>query len=535
MEEAMKNLRNNTEELNALIDSLLKNTHDYVFVKDVSSVYVAASDSFAELFGFHHGEDIVGLDAVELTRNESIGNTLREGDYRVLTSGEPIIDSLEEGRITGRSMKCTLSTSKYPIYDSGRNIIGILGIAKDVTSERKSKKMMEDYRESYEAAIKSNESKSAFLSGMCYDIRTPMNSVMGLVSLAQAHLNDSTKLNSDLEKIKEAGKYILCIVNEVLDIEKIEEGKAELNVCDFNFNDFLKNFAAMTNDSAKARGINFELINNIKRNSYVVGDPTRVEQIFTNLVSNALKFTPKGGNVSVVVDEKEDGNGIARFEVVISDTGMGMEKEIMEHMFEPFAVKRLLTREVDNGVGLGMVITKILVNMMGGDIFVESEFGKGTKITLRLNFIISEENPETAADNAEEDREVREDFTGKRALLVEDNDLNAEIAAEILRMTGMEVERACDGREAVDMFTASEKDYYDVIFMDIQMPIMGGYEATRLIRKMRRKDAKSVPIFALTANAFVSDINEAKDAGMDEHLAKPIDFEKLCIALSKFL
>ncbi len=535
MEEAMKNLRNNNEELNALIDSLLKNTQDYVFVKDASSVYIAASDSFAELFGFHHGDDIVGLDAIELTRNENIGNALREGDYKVITTGEPILNSLEEGRITGRSMKCTLSTSKYPIFDNGRNVIGILGIAKDVTSERKSKKMMEDYRESYESAIKANESKAAFLSGMCHDVRTPMNSIMGLVSLAQAHLSDAEKLNADLEKIKEAGKYILCIVNEVLDIEKIEDGKAELNVCDFNINDFFKNFAEMTNDSAKMRGINFELINNITRNTYVVGDPTRVEQIFTNLVSNALKFTPKGGDVKVIVDEKEDGNGIARFEAVISDTGMGMEKEIIEHMFEPFAVKKLMTREVDNGVGLGMVITKILVNMMGGDIFVESEFGKGTKITLRLNFLISEENGAALDGTDEEVNEIREDFTGKRALLVEDNDLNAEIAAEILKMTGMEVERACDGREAVDMFTASEKDYYDIIFMDIQMPVMGGYEATRLIRKMRRKDAKSIPIFALTANAFVSDINEAKDAGMDEHLAKPIDFEKLCIALSKFL
>ncbi|MCR5823675.1 MAG: response regulator [Lachnospiraceae bacterium] len=529
----MKNFRKENEELNALIDSLLENSKDYVFVKDENSVYVAASDSFAKLFGYEHGEEIVGLDAVELTRNENIGNALREGDYKVLTTGEPIRDSLEEGRITGRSMRCTLSTSKYPIYDKNKNIIGILGIARDITSEKKSKKMMEDYRESYESAIKTNVAKSAFLSGMCHDIRTPMNSILGLVSLSECNLDDKEKLLHNFDKIKEAGKYISSIINEVLDIEKIEEGKAELNVCDFDLNAFLENFAALTQDSVKSKGIHFDLYNNLKTVSHIIGDPTRIEQILTNLVSNSIKFTPLDGEVSVTVNEKENVNGIARLEIIIKDNGGGIEDEIMEHIFEPFAVKKVLKRAVDNGVGLGLVITRNLVKMMGGDIFVDSKPGEGTKVTLRMNFVISDGSDKEDDKAAEED--FKEDFKGKRALLVEDNDLNAEIATEVIEMTRMEVERAFDGRGAVDMFAASDKDYYDVIFMDIQMPIMGGYEATRLIRKMRRKEAKTIPIIALTANAFVSDINEAKDAGMNEHLAKPVDFEKLCITLSKFL
>nr|MCR5585438.1 response regulator [Lachnospiraceae bacterium] len=377
--------------------------------------------------------------------------------------------------------------------------------------------------------------KSAFISGMCHDVRTPMNSIMGFVALAMANAKDEEKLNYDLEKIREAGKYILSIVNEVLDIEKIEEGKSELNVCDFDFNDFLDNFAAMTADTAKTKGVNFKLEKKKLRNTHVVGDPTRIEQIFTNLVSNSIKFTSQGGNVSVFVEEKEDGNGVARFEIVFTDTGVGMSDDLKKHIFEPFVSKKEVKDANDNGVGLGMVITKNLVNMMGGDILVDSEVGKGTKVFVRLNLLISEEAEEIAEGEAETDRNIREDFTGKRALLVEDNDLNAEIAEEVLKMTGIEVERACDGQNALDKFSASDKNYYDIIIMDIEMPIMGGYEATRQIRKMRRKDAKSIPIIALTANAFVSDINEAKEAGMNEHLAKPIDFERLCAALSKFL
>jgi PAS domain S-box-containing protein len=531
----MDNLRKNNEELNAMIDSLLGYTQDYVFVKDENSVYVAASDSFAKLFGYSSGDEIVGMDAVELNGNENIGNTLREGDYRIMTTGEPILNSLEEGKITGRSMMCTLSTSKYPIFDKNRNVIGILGIARDVTSERKSKKMLDEYKNSYEAAIKSNVAKSAFISGMCHDVRTPMNSIMGFVSLALANLNDEEKLRYDLDKIKEAGKYILSIVNEVLDIEKIEEGRSELNVCDFNFNDFLDNFAAMTADTAKNKGVNFRLEKKKLRNIHVIGDPTRIEQIFTNLASNAIKFTPQGGNVSVYVEEKEDGNGVARFEIVFSDTGVGMSDDLQKHLFEPFASKKEVKEATDNGVGLGMVITKNLVTMMGGDILVDSEIGKGTKVFVRLNLLISDGVEEVADGDADTDKSIREDFTGKRALLVEDNDLNAEIAEEVLKMTGIDVERACDGQNALDKFSASEKNYYDIIIMDIEMPIMGGYEATRQIRKMRRKDAKSIPIIALTANAFVSDVNEAKEAGMNEHLAKPIDFERLCATLSKFL
>ena len=531
----MDNLRDNKEELNAMIDSLLSYTQDYVFVKDENSVYVAASDSFARLFGYSAGEDIVGLDAIELNGNENIGNTLREGDYKVMFSGEPILDSLEEGRITGRSMKCTLSTSKYPIFDKDRNVIGILGIARDVTSERKSKRMLDDYKVSYEAAIKNNQAKTAFLNGVSHDVRTPMNSIMGFVSLAQAHLDDKEKWNYDLEKIKEAGKYILSIINQVLDIEKIEEGKAELNVCNFNFNDFLDNFAAMAGDSAKEKGLKFRLEKHNLRNIHVMGDPTRIEQIFDNLISNGIKFTPKGGEVTVFVDEKEDGNGVARFEIVFKDNGAGMSENLRKHIFEPFASRKDAKEATDNGVGLGMVITKNLVNMMGGDILVDSELGKGTKVFVRLNLLISEDADEISDNSGETEAGIKEDFTGKRALLVEDNDLNAEIAEEVLKMTGISVERACNGQNALDMFSASEKNYYDVIIMDIEMPIMGGYEATRQIRKMRRKDAKSIPIIALTANAFVSDINDAKDAGMNEHLAKPIDFERLCAALSKFL
>ncbi len=517
-----------------MLDAILKNSRDLLFIKDTNYVYLAASDSFAKLLGFNSGEELIGLDDFEITGDADATNVFREGDYKVFTTGEPIIDSMAEGNASGSKMVRMVSTSKYPIFDELGTVVGVLGICRDITPVLRLKRTSEAYRNSYDAAVTANAAKTKFLSKMSHDIRTPLNAIMGLVSLAQANADDSEKVQDSLKKAQESGKYLLSIVNEVLDMEKIESNQIELNVGSFDMNSFIDNFEAMMKARAEEKKQTISIVRKNLVNTKVIGDSTRIEQIFVNLTNNAMKFTPERGSIRVIFSENEPKDGAANFEFVVEDTGVGMSEEFMNHLFEPFSREADYTASNDEGIGLGLAIANNLVNMLGGNITAESEQGKGSKFTVTIPILIQkdDEESETQAGIAELERE---DYTGKRALLVEDNGLNAEIAQEILGITGMTVERAENGQKALDMFAASSLGYYDVIFMDVQMPIMDGYEATRRIRDMKREDASSVPIMAMTANAFVSDINEAKSAGMNEHLAKPIDFDKLIEALNKWV
>lgn len=528
------NSKNNNFTKEKMLDAILKNSRDLVFVKDTNFVYLAASDSFAKLLGFNSGEEIVGLDDFEITGDAEATNVFRENDYKVITSGEPIIDSMAEGNASGSKMVRMVSTSKYPIFDDFGSVIGILGICHDITPVLRLKRTSEAYRNSYDAAVSANAAKTQFLSKMSHDIRTPLNAIIGLVALSQANLEDSDKVKENLRKVQESGKYLLSIVNEVLDMEKIETNQIELNVGEFDVNSFIDNFEAMMKARAEDKKQTISIVRKELKHTKVVGDSTRIEQIFVNLTNNAMKFTPERGAIRVLFSESELSDGIINFEFVVEDTGVGMSEEFMNHLFEPFSREADLKATTAEGIGLGLAIASNLVNMLGGNITAESEEGKGSKFSVVIPIVIpsGDDNNDTKAGIAELERE---DYTGKRALLVEDNGLNAEIAQEILGITGMIVERAENGQKALDMFSASSNGYYDVIFMDVQMPVMDGYEATRRIREMKREDSATVPIMAMTANAFVSDINDARAAGMNEHLSKPIDFDKLIEALNKWI
>ena len=399
--------------------------------------------------------------------------------------------------------------------------------------------------DAFEAANRANNAKSDFLSKMSHDIRTPMNAIIGMTAIAEAHIEDRERVSDSLNKIDSASRHLLGLINEVLDMSKIESGKMSLNSEAFNLSEMINNLMVIMQpqiiEHSHEVSVNVEKLEHEK----VIGDALRLQQCFVNIMGNAIKYTSDGGKIGLEVREKESKQqNIGCYEFVFSDNGIGMSKDYIEHIFEPF------TREEDDrtskiqGTGLGMTITKSIVTMMDGDIKVESEPGKGSRFTVTVCLKLQETNkvvPDVNMYNSVNARKEAIDeitnfnYENRRVLIVEDNELNMEIAIEIFKMAGMETDTAENGAEAVDKFTEHEENYYDMIFMDIQMPVMNGYEATAAIRAMDRSDAKHVPIVAMTANAFAEDVRDSKRAGMNAHLAKPIDFGHLTDILKRCL
>ena len=521
----------------------------------------------------------------------------------------------------------------------------------------------------FDAAEAANRAKTNFLSNMSHDIRTPMNGIIGMTAIAAAHIDDRERVQDSLQKITQASKHLLSLINEVLDMSKIESGKVELVEEEFNLSDLIDNLLTLTNTQIEAH--RHELSVNISRVTHeaVLGDSLRIQKVFTNLMGNAVKYTPDGGKIRISISEKPSGQAkVGCFEFVFEDNGIGMSEEFLDQIFEPFA--RAEDEQVGRiqGTGLGMTISRNIVRMMGGDIKVESRQGVGSRFTVTMYLKLQEDGevrydkfvdldvlvadddeislesccgmlndlgmkaegvatgreaveqvvlhhrqkrdyfaciidwkmPDmdgiattkairkavgnevpiiiiSAYDWSDIEQEARAaganafiskplfrsrlartfsrlvgeegvteaetpleelqsmEMTGRRALLVEDNRLNAEIATEILEMTGMTVEHAGDGIEAVDKVAECEDGYYDIIFMDIQMPKMNGYDAARAIRAMDREYCRQVPIVAMTANAFAEDIHAARTVGMNEHIAKPLDLNMLVKTLDKWL
>lgn len=523
----------------------------------------------------------------------------------------------------------------------------------------------------YESANIANSAKTNFLANMSHDIRTPMNAIIGLTAIAGTHMDDRERVADCLSKISVSSKHLLGIINEVLDMSKIESGKMELHEESFSLSDLIDNLLTMSKPEVLAKNHKLSVSVRSIEHENVIGDSQRIQQVFMNLMSNAIKYTPEGGKISLFISEKSTNKPqIGCYEFVFEDNGIGMSEEFLTHVFEPFARARNDSRvEKIQGTGLGMPITHNIVQMMNGDIKIQSKLNEGTRVTVTFFLKLKTKEDEAKIQNlanlpilvadddeisciytcemlaeigmkgewvltgaeaiekiiehrrcaddffavildwkmpgmdgietareirrrigddvpiiiisaydwtdieleakaagasafiskplfksrivqlfnelTKEDEEIAEvpelnkyakkQFAGKRALLVEDNELNSEIATEILKMAGFEVESVTNGKEAVDNMSRVENGYYDIIFMDIQMPVMNGYEAARAIRTLPGDYVKSVPILAMTANAFAEDVAEAKNAGMNEHIEKPIDFDQLMKALSKWL
>ncbi len=409
-----------------------------------------------------------------------------------------------------------------------QNVIKYIIVLSDRTQEQQ---MNQKLQEALTAARSANEAKSNFLSNMSHDIRTPMNAIVGFSMLLEKDADDAAKVREYTRKITAASHHLLSLINDVLDMSKIESGKTSLNVDCFNLPELLDELNIILMPQAKAKNQTFEIHVQGTPPEQLVGDRLRLNQILINLLSNAVKYTPSGGRIQFQVSEIEQPSAqYARLRFSVQDNGIGMSAEFQKHIFAPFSREISSVTNKIQGTGLGMAITKNLVDLMGGIIQVESEPGCGSTFTVELSFLLprQEESAPLRHQQVTQTPAVNDEdsvMKGLRFLVAEDNELNAEILTEILDMEGAVCELAANGLEAVEMFKKSEPGYYDMILMDVQMPVMNGYEATRQIRACGHLEAGTIPIAAMTANTFAEDVRDAMEAGMDGHLAKPIDMD----------
>ena len=402
-------------------------------------------------------------------------------------------------------------------------------------SEQEYRKSLEQKNVALQLAVqretKANLAKREFLFNMSHDIRTPMNAIIGFTALAQTHIDDRGQVEDYLKKISVSSQHLLSLINDVLDMSRIESGKVTLEAKPVHLPELVHELRDIVQAVVSEKDLSLTLDTVGVENEDVIADPLRLEQILINVLANAVKFTPDGGQISLWIVQKDTAPaGYADFEFHIKDNGIGMSEEFQKHIFEQFARERTSTVSKIQGTGLGMAITKSLVDMMGGRITVKSEQGKGSEFTISLRFPIGEAKTEQTPPAAKASA-----FTGKKLLVVEDNELNLEIASTLLKEAGFEVDTAENGKIAVEKVEAASADRYDLILMDIQMPEMDGYEATRRIRALPDTKKAALPIVAMTANAFEDDRKNALRAGMNGHIAKPLDIQKLFQVLSELL
>lgn len=383
-------------------------------------------------------------------------------------------------------------------------------------------------------ANQANHAKSTFLANMSHEIRTPMNAIVGMTKLAYHYSDDKEKVEEYLKKIDISSKVLLNIINDVLDMSAIETDKIKIARNPFNLKELLSSIATIYYTQCSEKGINFEMSSLVISHEELFGDSLRVNQVLLNLLSNAYKFTPAGGSITVTVREVGLKDNTAYFEFVVTDTGEGMTEEMQARVFTPFEQETANTARKHGGSGLGLSITKNLIELMSGSISFTSKKDVGTTFRVSLPFAVNEEKKASESqseDNfsAKEDAVQKKsyDFTGRTVLLAEDTEFNAEVAMELLNMVNMKAVHVKNGKEAWESFVQSKAGTYDVILMDVQMPEMDGYQATKRIRESEHPEAKTIPIYAMTANAFVEDISAALNAGMNGHIAKPIDVDIL--------
>jgi signal transduction histidine kinase/ActR/RegA family two-component response regulator len=404
-----------------------------------------------------------------------------------------------------------------------------------VLAGRADKKLLQQEKDSNrmlgEAARRAenaNQAKSDFLSHMSHDIRTPINAIVGMTDIAIRHLDDRDKVEDCLYKIDGSSKHLFGLINDVLDMSRIESGKVNMNYEPFVLMDCLNNCAAIVEGQLISK--NLELIREFDLPDHltVISDELHLRQIFINILGNSVKFTPEGGKLFFRASRtRQDGKDVFHFE--LEDTGIGMKTEFLDHIFEAFAQEDNGARTTSKGTGLGMTITKEFVELMHGTIAVESTLDVGTRFTLEFPMEIAGEE---AKDSVASDE--ASDLQGMKVLLAEDNELNMEIAKELLEDQGVLVTTAENGKAAVELFEQSEPGTFDLILMDIVMPVMDGLKAAKAIRELDREDAGTIPILAMTANAYEDDIRKTREAGMNKHISKPIEAKRLYAELARF-
>ncbi len=449
------------------------------------------------------------------------GKSLYDVEYRLLTKD--------------RGYRWFRTTGKLSRRADGTPITYV-GIFVDITEHKETDEKLQEQRKLLEEALvkaqRASQAKTMFLNNMSHDIRTPMNAIIGFTNLAATHLDDRELTRSYLSKIAASSNHLLSLINDVLDMSRIESGRVVIEEAACSLSQVLRDIQSMMQANIENKGLNFHMDDRALVHPYVVCDQLRLNQVLLNILSNALKFTPAGGDISVTASERPgDTADTAIYEFRVQDTGIGMDPGFLEHIFEPFERERTSTVSGIQGTGLGMSITKNLVELMKGQINVESRKGEGSVFTCTFPFRLSQ------APGAREALAILQPqrSAGWRILLAEDNELNQEIAVTILEEAGCAVDVASDGAEAVEKVRHSLGAPYDLVLMDIQMPVMDGIEATKAIRALDDPQLASLPIVAMTANAFEEDRQLVLSAGMNGHLGKPIDVAKLFATIQSVL
>ena len=424
-------------------------------------------------------------------------------------------------------------------YDKNGKLCTVLVANRDATEEKEREiEQDKNLRNALAAAEHANKAKTVFLNNMSHDIRTPMNAIIGFTALATAHIDNTELVLDYLKKIHTSGQHLLSLINDVLDMSRIESGSVEIEYAAVHLPDILNDLKTIIQGSSYSRQQKLSIDTQDILYEDIITDKLRLTQVLLNISSNAVKFTPAGGRISICVSEKPcNRDGFATVIFRVKDNGNGMSQEFRKHVFDSFSREHTVTENGIGGSGLGMAIAKNIVDMMGGTIQVESEVGKGTEFTGAFECKIAgaavkqEPAPEPGdlikSENQKPQTESKRSYKGKKALLVEDNELNREIATAILEEIGLDVDIAEDGTDAVNMMSSAEGRKYDLIFMDIQMPKMDGYTATREIRTLDDLKCANIPIIAMTANAFEEDRKKAIKAGMNGHIAKPISADAI--------
>ncbi len=381
-----------------------------------------------------------------------------------------------------------------------------------------------------QAAKRESAAKSDFLSHMSHDIRTPLNGIMGMTDMAIKNIDDTDKVLDCLNKIAFSSRHLFSLVNDILDMTRIEQGKLNVLMQPMNMEAVVNQCIAILEGLLTNRNIFFSKKFSSIKHKHVLGDELHVCQILNNILGNAVKFTPDGGLITFELQERALDEDTVEYKYIISDSGIGMSRGFVEKIFDVYAQENEADRSDYKGVGLGMPIAKELVLALGGDIQLDSTKGKGTTFVVTLNFKLDKE-----ATTKSVHKEPEISLTGRKVLIAEDNDLNREIATYFLEEAGLSVRAAANGRELVDIFAESKTGEYDAILMDIMMPVMDGFMATKEIRAMYHPDAVTIPIIAMTANAFREDKIKALEAGMNDHISKPFDLKEMITTISKHM